>query len=312
MSKIVAYGEILWDVLPSGKVLGGASANFVFRLNSFGDTGILISRLGDDELGRKARAEVTEIGLSDEYIQTDSEFPTGTVEVKIDADGIPDFTINRDVAYDHIELTSEMVQEARYSDCLYFGTLIQRYGISKQTLREVIKESGNALKFLDINLRKDCYSEESVRESLSNCNILKINDEELMHLKSILGLHCDELKNMAGEIVSRYELDLILVTLGSKGAFLISKESDILYTAGYKVKLIDTVGSGDAFAAGFIHSFLRGESLQASLEFGNASGALAATTKGATVPFSKIDVLDFMAQNQDRKTHEDIVGKKRN
>lgn len=306
MSKIVAYGEILWDVLPSGKVLGGAPANFIFRLNSFGDQGILISRLGNDELGRKARAEVTGIGLSDEHIQTDFEFPTGTVDVKIDADGIPDFTINKDVAYDHIELTSEMVQRANDSDCLYFGTLIQRYGISKQTLKELIKESGNAKKFLDINLRKDCFTEETIKESLLNCDILKINDDELVQLKSILGLRCNELKNMAGEVVSRYELDLILVTLGSNGAFLISSQGDILYTAGYKVELIDTVGSGDAFSAGFIHSYLRGDGLQASLEFGNACGAMAATTKGATVPFSKYEVLDFMTQKYDRKIHRNF------
>ena len=303
MARIVAYGEILWDILPSGKVLGGAPANFIFRLNSFGDQGILISRLGNDELGENARAEVTGIGLTDEHIQTDFEFPTGTVDVKIDAEGIPDFTIIRDVAYDHIELTSEMVQQVEEADCLYFGTLIQRYGISKKTLRELIRESGDAIKFLDINLRKDCYTEEIIRESLMSCNILKINDEELPDVKNMLGLHCSELKNMAGEIVSRFDLDLILVTLGSKGAFLISKENDILYTAGYVVDLIDTVGSGDAFSAGFLHSYLHGESLQDSLEFGNASGALAATTKGATVSFSKNDVFGFMSQKHDRKIH---------
>lgn len=310
MSKIVAYGEILWDILPSGKVLGGAPANFIFRLSSFGDQGTLISRLGNDELGRRARAEVTDIGLSDEHIQTDFEFPTGTVDIKLDAAGVPDFTIIKDVAYDHIELTSEMVKQVQDSNCLYFGTLIQRYGISKKTLKELIKESGSAMKFLDINLRKDCYTEETIRESLMNCDILKINDDELNQVKGMLGLHCSELKNIAGEIVSRYELDLILVTLGSKGAFLISRQNDILYTSGYKVELIDTVGSGDAFSAGFIHSYLLGENLQNSIEFGNASGALAATTKGATVPFSKAEVLDFMTQNHERMVHEIFAKKK--
>ena len=304
MAKIVAYGELLWDLLPSGEVLGGAPANFIFRINSFGDEGTLITRLGNDDLGEKARKAVTGIGLSDEHIQTDYEFPTGTVDVKIDADGIPDFNIIRDVAYDHIEISSEMVEQVQQADCLYFGTLIQRYGISKNTLRELIRESGNATKFLDINLRKNCYTKNTISESLMATDILKINDEELLEVKQMLGLYCNELKNIAGEIISRYKLRLVLVTLGSKGAFLISNKNDICYTAGYKVKLVDTVGSGDAFSAGFIHSFLNGEHLQFSLDFGNASGALAATTKGATAPFSKTDVLNFMEQSQERKVHE--------
>lgn len=304
MAKIVAYGELLWDLLPSGEVLGGAPANFIFRINSFGDEGTLITRLGNDELGEKARKAVLAIGLSDEHIQTDYEFSTGTVDVKIDEEGTPDFTIIRDVAYDHIELSSEMTEQVRQADCLYFGSLIQRYGISKNTLKELIKESGEAIKFLDINLRKDCYTKETVKESLMAANILKINDEELLQVKQLTGLFCNDLRNMAGELVSRFGLDLILVTLGSKGAFLISNNSDVCYTAGYKVKLVDTVGSGDAFSAGFIHSYLAGEELQKALDFGNASGALAATTKGATVPFSKPDVLNFMRQECERTHHE--------
>ncbi len=304
MAKVIGYGELLWDLLPSGEVLGGAPANFIFRLNSFGDEGTLISRLGNDDLGRRARKTVIDIGLPDEHIQTDYEFPTGTVDVKIDDDGIPEFNIIHDVAYDHIELSSEMVEQVQQSDCLYFGTLIQRYGISKNTLKELIRKAGNAIKFLDINLRKNCYTENTISESLLVTDILKINDEELLEVKRILGLRCNELKNIAGELISHYKINLVLVTLGSKGAFLINNKSNIYYTAGYKVKLVDTVGSGDAFSAGFIHSFLKGESLKFALDFGNASGALAATTKGATMPFSKTDVLNFMEQKHERKVHE--------
>ena len=304
MAKIVAYGELLWDLLPSGQVLGGAPANFIFRLNSFGDEGTLITRLGNDELGKKAREAVLAIGLSDEHIQTDYEFPTGTVDVKIDASGSPDFTIIRDVAYDHIELSSEMVEQVRQADCLYFGSLIQRYGISKNTLRELIKESSGAIKFLDINLRKDCFTRETIHESLMAANILKINDDELMQVKQLAGLYCNDLRNLAGELVSRFGLNLVLVTLGAKGAFLISSNNDICYSAGHEVKLVDTVGSGDAFSAGFIHSYLAGEKLQTALDFGNAAGALAATTKGATVAFSKNEAMNFMKQSERRTCHE--------
>jgi len=300
MNKVVACGELLWDLLPTGKVLGGASANFIFRINSFGDEGVLITRIGNDELGREARKIVTGIGLSDEYVQTDPEFPTGTVDVKIDEEGIPDFTIIRDVAYDHIELSSEMIRQVKKADCLYFGTLVQRSETSGNTLHELIRESDHAVRFLDINLRKDCYTTATVRESLSAANILKINDEELLKLKQLLGLHCSELQNMAGELVSIYQLDLVLVTLGAKGAFFVSNKSEVYYSAGYKVELVDTVGSGDAFSAGFVHSYLNGKSRAESLEFGNACGAVVAGTKGGTEPVSKEEIIRFIQQPHER------------
>ncbi len=303
MAKVVAFGELLWDLLPSGKVLGGAPANFIFRVNSFGDTGLLISRVGNDTLGEDARRIVADLGLSTESIQTDFEFPTGTVEVALDEKGTPDFTIIHDVAYDHIEISSEMVQQVKDCNCLYFGSLIQRYGISKNSLKELIRESGSALKFLDVNLRKDCFSETVILDSLAAADIVKLNDAELLSLKPLLGLYCSELRNLAGEMLARFDLQIVLLTLGESGAFLINREGEMIYTPGYQVDLIDTVGSGDAFSAGFIHSYLNGATAQHALEFGNAAGALAATTRGATVAFSKTDLNEFLSQEWPRKIH---------
>lgn len=300
MANIVAFGELLWDLLPDGKVLGGAPANFIFRVNSYGDKGALITRLGEDKLGREARKYVDSIGLSLEHVQTDQVFPTGTVEVKLDKNGIPDFTIIKDVAYDHIEITSEMIDDVSQSDCLYFGTLIQRYGISKNTLKELIKVAGSSIKFMDINLRKSCYTKQTIEDSFHATNILKINDDELLAVKYLLNISANELKIIAGTLISEFDIDIVLVTLGANGAFVLNKQNEYFYDAGYKVQLVDTVGSGDAFSAAFIHSFLKDKDISKALILGNACGALAATTKGATAPFTKNDVLNFMEQKLTR------------
>jgi fructokinase len=292
--KIAAFGELLWDLLPNGKVLGGAPANFIYRINSFGDNGTLLSKVGDDKAGREARLALRNLGVSDENIQTDHEFPTGSVKIKIDADGNPDFNIITDVAYDHIEINTEMIDAFSEADCVCFGTLVQRYGISKNTLRELIHESPNVVKFLDINLRKKCYTAASIEDSLTMANILKTNDEELFITKELLGLEGKTLKELALEVIEKYKLDIILCTLGSNGAFCLTNEEVFYYDSGYQISLGDTVGSGDAFSAGFVHYYMNGHAIDDALRFGNAAGAMVATTTGATSPIRKQEILDFM------------------
>ncbi|MDP2113925.1 MAG: PfkB family carbohydrate kinase [Bacteroidota bacterium] len=292
--KIAAFGELLWDLLPTGKVLGGAPANFIYRINSFGDQGTLLSKVGNDKAGKDAREAIRRLGLSDENIQTDYEFPTGSVKVKIDENGNPDFNITTDVAYDHIEINYEMIDAFSEADCVCFGTLVQRYGISKNTLRELIHESPDVVKFLDINLRKKCYTAASVEESLRMANILKTNDEELLITKELLGLKSVNLKDLAKEALETFDLEIILCTLGSNGAFCLTREDAFHYDPGYQISLGDTVGSGDAFSAGFVHYYMNGHPIDAALRFGNAAGAMIATTTGATAPVSKQQIIDFM------------------
>ncbi len=292
--KIAAFGELLWDLLPTGKVLGGAPANFIYRINSFGDEGTLLSKVGNDKAGRDAREAIRCLGLSDENIQTDYEFPTGSVKVKIDENGIPDFNIITDVAYDHIEINTEMIEAFSEADCVCFGTLVQRYGISKNTLRELIHESSDVVKFLDINLRKKCYTAASVEESLRMANILKTNDEELLITRELLDLKHTNLKDLAREALEAFNLEIILCTLGSNGAFCLTQEDVFHYDPGYQISLGDTVGSGDAFSAGFVHYYMNGQPIDEALRFGNAAGAMIATTIGATAPVSKQQIIDFM------------------
>lgn len=298
--KIAAFGELLWDWLPSGKVLGGAPANFIYRINSFGDYGTLLSKVGNDKAGRDALEEIRRLGLSDENIQTDYEFPTGSVKVKIDQNGIPDFNIITDVAYDHIEINAEMIDAFSEADCVCFGTLVQRYGISKNTLRELVHESPDVVKFLDINLRKKCYTAATVEDSLRMTNILKTNDEELLIVKDLLGLKCENLKDLAKETIETFNLEIILCTLGSNGAFSLNQDDVFHYDPGYQISLGDTVGSGDAFSAGFVHYYMNGKEIEEALQFGNAAGAMIATTTGATAPISKEQIIDFMSLPHNR------------
>lgn len=292
--KIAAFGELLWDILPNGKVLGGAPANFIYRINSFGDEGTLLSRVGNDRAGKEVREALRKLGVSDENIQTDYEFPTGQVKVKIDQAGNADFNIITDVAYDHIEINAEMMDAFSQADCVCFGTLVQRYGISKNTLRELIHESPDVVKFLDINLRKKCYTAATIEDSLKMTNILKTNDEELLITRDLLGLTSHSLKDLARETIEKFNLDILLCTLGANGAFCLTKEDVFFYDAGYQINLIDTVGSGDAFSAGFVHYYMNDHPLDVALRFGNAAGAMVATTTGATAPILKEDILNFM------------------
>lgn len=292
--KIAAFGELLWDLLPTGKVLGGAPANFIYRINSFGDQGTLLSKVGNDKAGKEAREALRKLGLSDADIQTDYELSTGSVIVKIDEQGTPDFNIITDVAYDHIEINQEMIDAFSQADCVCFGTLVQRYGISKNTLRELIHQSTDVVKFLDVNLRKKCYTAATVEDSLKMANILKTNDEELLITKELLGLKGESLKDLARETLETFNLEIILCTLGSFGAFCLAQDGIFHYDPGYQINLGDTVGAGDAFSAGFIHCYMNGIEIEEAVRFGNAAGALVATTTGATSPVSKEQILDFM------------------
>lgn len=300
--KIAAFGELLWDLLPNGKVLGGAPANFIYRINSFGDNGTLLSKVGNDKAGREAREALRNLGVSDENIQTDYEFPTGSVKVKIDELGNADYNILTDVAYDHIEINAEMMDAFSQADCVCFGTLVQRYGISKNTLRELIHESPDVVKFLDINLRKKCYTAASIEESLRMTNILKTNDEELLITKELLNLKHENLKELAQETIEKYNLDILLCTLGSNGAFCLTNEDVFFYDPGYQISLGDTVGSGDAFSAGFIHYYMNAYPIEDGLRFGNAAGAMVATTTGATSMIRKDEILNFMVVPHNRNS----------
>lgn len=303
---ILAFGEVLWDILPSCTILGGAPFNFAYRVNSLGDTGLMISRLGRDKLGSKACDQIVQLGLDTTLIQWDDQFPTGTVKVSFDKQNNPDYFITPEVAYDQIELTEDLLEAASTADCLCFGTLSQRAGTSRKTIEQLLENADGSIKFLDINLRKKCYSLETVTFSLQQADVLKLNEDEAHQLGGMLGIAHGSLWEFCEEVSRKWSLKYCLVTLGENGAVAFSDRSQEVYVPGYRVSLVDSLGSGDAFSAGFVHKLLRGASIAKACEFGNVLGALVAAKEGATSLVTSDEIERFCNQDCQRVVHPDL------
>lgn len=294
MQKTVfSFGEILWDVLPSATILGGAPFNFAARINMLGDKGLMISRIGKDELGEKAFQKVKELGLDPSFLQWDEKYPTGTVDVSFDANKNPDYIINPNVAYDFVGFNKTLEEFVAKADCLCFGTLAQRSQKSRQTLNQLVEIASNAVLFLDINLRKLCYSSETIAYSLQKANVLKLNEDEAAYLIQLYQFKTDSIPEFCNWMIEKWTLDYCLVTLGEKGAFAQSANGDSIYLPGYKINLVDPLGSGDAFSAGFVHKLLSGSTMQQACDFGNLIGAIVATQNGGTQPVTEDLIITF-------------------
>lgn len=299
---ILSFGETLWDLFPSGPVLGGAPFNFAQRVYSLGDRGIIVTRLGRDEYGKKALEQIAALGVDTAYVQKDDHHPTGTVQVTLDAKGNPDFFIVPEVAYDFIDVTYELLELAATADCFCFGTLAQRTPASRLSLHRLLDVAGKGVKYMDINLRKDCFFRETITESLTKANILKMNLQEAHYLAELFEISLSSLPDFCAEMMEEWSLSGCLVTLGEHGAFAASAKEKV-YVPGYEITVADTCGSGDAFSAGFIHEFLRGKSLAECCRLGNALGAMVAMQKGATTPITVEEVRHFL-QAKRRRFHE--------
>jgi fructokinase len=293
MKTVLAFGETLWDLLPSGPALGGAPANFAYRLHAFGDRALLVTRLGRDDLGLRAAQRLRELGLDLSLAQWDERRPTGTVPVTVDARGVPEFTIVPDVAYDAMEPAPELLAAAAGADAVYFGTLAQRSPVSRETLRRVLAAAPRAVKFLDINLRQGCFTPETVGASLEAADVLKLNEGEAEFLARTFGLPPADPAATAEAILERWPLRCCVVTLGERGAVAVARGRRA-EVPGWKVRVVDTVGSGDAFSAGFLGAYLRGRPLEECLFRGNVLGALVAAQAGATQPLGPEDVRRFL------------------
>lgn len=307
-TTLLSFGETLWDLLPGGPQLGGAPANFAYRAQELGSWAFLVTRLGQDDLGRKAMARLQQLGMDPSYIQWDASRPTGTVPVKVDAKGAPDFTILKDVAYDFIEATPDALELAGVANCICFGTLAQRSAGSRAALHKILEAGASAAKVLDVNLRRDCFTADSVRGSVERAHILKLNDQEVGALRDILGLGGGGLPEFFDELFSKTALTTAVVTLGEKGSFGGTSDGGRVYEPGYRVKTVDTCGSGDAFTAGFVHELLRGGTLQDCCRLGNILGAIVATQPGATTPIAPAEVQRFQEQPPERLAADELQG----
>ncbi len=300
-NSVLAFGELVWDIYPDCKILGGAPANLVFRLNSFKHEANLLTRVGDDVEGDEALKKIESLGVSTENIQRDNVFPTGSVLVNVNKDGEPDYIIQKDVAFDHIELSSEVLDLIEKTKCISFGTLVQRYGISKNTLREIIHEAPKTIKFLDLKLRHNCYNKSIIENSLHYATILRLKEVELISLKQEIKLEVEDPKAIAKVLIEKYSIDLVLVTRGKHGVYALDNNENYYEDRGYIINLVDTVGSGVGFSAGFLHYYLSGKSVEEALKFGNATGAMVSSTMGATTPVKKKEILKLIKSGERRE-----------
>jgi fructokinase len=288
---IVGLGEVLWDVFPTHKQLGGAPANFAYISNLLGDDGVVASRAGVDDLGDEVGQRLNRLGLSTESLQQDATHATGTVKVEVASDGQPQFEFTPDVAWDFLEWTPEWQGLAARADAVCFGSLAQRGRQSRATIRQFVAATRpEAVRVFDVNLRQNLYSAEVLQASASSADILKLNHEEFpVVMKAIHAPHLDEL-HAARYLCSRFALKLVCITRGAAGSLLVRGEEHNEH-AGYQVKIADTVGAGDAFTATMVHHFLRGSDLAAMNDAANRMGAWVASEPGAT-PERDDDVIE--------------------
>jgi len=279
--KVVGLGEVLWDHLPDKTCLGGAPANFAYITTLMGDQGIVASRVGEDSAGLEAMRRMEELGLNIDHVQTDRQHPTGIVKVEVDGNGLPRFEIAHPVAWDALEWTPDWQHLARQADAVCFGSLAQRSEKSCATIRHFLRAtSPRAVKVFDVNLRQSYYSHEVLAESMALADIVKLNDEELPKIMSLnKAAHQDELSS-AQWLIHTYHLKLVCVTRGGRGSLLV-RDHDSSQHSGFRVRVADTVGSGDAFTAGLVHEYLQSASLDLMNEVANLVGAWVASEVGA-------------------------------
>lgn len=274
---IVGIGEILWDLLPGGKALGGAPANFAYHAQRLGEEGWAVSAIGDDPLGAEIMDIVSEKKLHNLISVTDK--PTGTVQVELDDKGVPSYTITEDVAWDNIPFTPEMEALAARADAVCFGSLVQRMSSRSSILRFLRSTHPEALKVFDINLRQHYYSPEVIDESLQLADILKINDEEIRIVARLFSLGDDDIA-ACRVLIERYALKLVILTKGAEGSVVITAEEAIPQSVG-EVNVVDTVGAGDSFTAAFVVAYLRGLSLSEAQRLATETASYVCSCKGA-------------------------------
>ena len=276
---VIGIGEALWDMLPEGKKLGGAPANFAFHAGQFGLESMAVSAIGLDPLGEEIAKELEEHGLPFHLDRID--YPTGTVQVTLDSNGIPRYEIKEDVAWDNIPYTKELADLAGRAQAVCFGSLAQRNPVSRETIGwflDAVPE--DCLKVFDINLRQSFYSKEIIEDSLRRCDILKINDEELEIVKEMFGLEDLPTEGLCRSIIDEYGLKMLILTCGVNGSHVFSGDvSSFIETP--KVKVADTVGAGDSFTGAFVASILKGKTVREAHEAAVKVSAFVCTQSGA-------------------------------
>ena len=278
---VVGLGEALWDVLPEGKKLGGAPANFAYHAGQFlgMDNTIAISALGEDKLADETIDALKEHNLN--YLMPRVPYPTGTVQVTLTGDGIPTYDIKENVAWDNIPCTGEMLEIAQNARAVCFGSLAQRNVISRENIHKFLDATpDDCMKIFDINLRQQFYTKEVIQESLKRCNVLKINDEELVLIGRMFGYPGLDIENKCWLILGKYNLDMLVLTCGTNGSYVFTP-GQMSFQETPKVEVADTVGAGDSFTGSFVGSILNGKPVAEAHKTAVQVSAFVCTQNGA-------------------------------
>ena len=278
---IVGIGEALWDVLPEGKKLGGAPANFAYHVSQFGLDSCVVSAIGEDRLGEEIIEQLNERDVK-RHIDT-VPYPTGTVQVELDQDGVPQYDIKENVAWDNIPYTAALEAIAERTRAVCFGSLAQRSIVSRTTINrflDAIPASNDPLIVFDINLRQGFYTKETLCKSMEQCNILKINDEELVTVSRLFGYPGIDLQDKCWILLGKYNLKMLILTCGINGSYVFTP-GNVSFQPTPVVEVADTVGAGDSFTAAFIASILKGKSIAAAHATAVNVSAYVCTQNGA-------------------------------
>lgn len=292
MKTVTGIGEALWDCLPEGRKFGGAPTNFAYHCSQFGLDAWAASAIGDDELGD----EILDIckGVNLQVICPKVPYETGTVQVTLDEKGIPQYNIKKGVAWDNIPYSDKLAQLALRTDAVCFGSLAQRSSVSRDTIRRFIDNMPeDALKVFDINLRQNFFTKEVIEESLNLCNVLKINDEELVTVSRLFGWLAEsdedfdtiwrniEFKSCCRNILTKYNLRMLILTCGVNGSYVFTPDGEISQLGTPKVEVADTVGAGDSFTAAFVSCILLGKTIKEAHKCAVDVSAFVCTQHGA-------------------------------
>lgn len=278
---VVGMGEALWDVLPEGKKIGGAPANFAYHVSQFGLNSCVVSAVGNDALGNEIIENFTSKGLN--QLIEKVPYPTGTVQVEIDQAGIPQYEIKENVAWDNIPYTANLEVVASRTKAVCFGSLAQRNVVSRNTINrflDAMPKNDDTLVVFDVNLRQGFYNKEILCNSMTRCNILKINDEELVTVSRMFGYPGIDLQDKCWILLGKYNLKMLILTCGINSSYVFTPGT-VSFQPTPRVEVADTVGAGDSFTAAFISSIIKGKSVAEAHSLAVQTSAFVCTKKGA-------------------------------
>lgn len=278
---VVGMGEALWDVLPEGKKIGGAPANFAYHVSQFGLNSRVVSAVGNDKLGAEILENFKEKNLN--CIIETIPYPTGTVQVELDAEGVPCYEIKEGVAWDNIPYTVTLQELACHTRAICFGSLAQRSVVSRETINrflDAMPEEENVLKIFDINLRQNFYTKDILCNSFQRCNVLKINDEELVTVSRMFGYPGIDLRDKCWILLAKYNLKMLILTCGVNGSYVFTP-GKVSFVETPKIEVADTVGAGDSFTAAFVSAILKGKSVPEAHKLAVDTSAFVCTQHGA-------------------------------